>query len=158
NLIAIEQLEIVGGRSRGQAVGQQKVAAVARLDLDDVALLAEMRHVFDQHELHAAVLAFEHLLALLDFLFRRRLRACLGIRFSAALSFRFRGWSFGHVSRPLSQSTKTESLRCRRWAPGRRHLHRRHMRLEPATNCQYAAGGRRLVARRRETEYSRSRP
>ena len=52
--------------SRREAIGQQVVAGVAGLDLDHVALLAEVQHVLDEDKHLAAVLALENLVAFLD--------------------------------------------------------------------------------------------
>ena len=49
-------LVVVGG-DRGQPLGQQEVHRVAALDLDDVALRADVIHVLDQQQFDAVVLA-----------------------------------------------------------------------------------------------------
>src|SRR5207237_210056 len=76
DLVGVEALEVVRVGADGEAVGEQVVAAVAVLDFDEVALLAEVGHILDEHELHAAVLALEHLAAF----------ANLGLRCSMFLS------------------------------------------------------------------------
>src|SRR5262249_45008932 len=63
-LVALDQAEVVFRRHRGQAVRQQIVTAIAVLDLNQVALLAEVGHVLRQHQLHAAVTALAYLIAL----------------------------------------------------------------------------------------------
>ena len=56
-------LQVVRRRHGRQALRQQIIAAIAVLDLDEIALLAEVGNVFGQHQLHAAVLALEDLIA-----------------------------------------------------------------------------------------------
>ena len=51
------------GRDGRKAVRQQIIAAIAVLDFDKRALLAEMGNGFGQQQLHAAVLALEDLIA-----------------------------------------------------------------------------------------------
>ena len=50
----IDHPPVVVGRERGEPLGQQVVERVARLDLDHLALGAEVLHVVDQQQLHAA--------------------------------------------------------------------------------------------------------
>jgi hypothetical protein len=50
-------------RHRGEALRQQVIAAITALDLDEIALFAKMRNIFGQQQLHAAVFAFEDLIA-----------------------------------------------------------------------------------------------
>ncbi len=57
-LVTFEQTQVMVARHRGQAVGQESSAAVACLDLDQIALFSKVGDVFGQNQLHAAMRAF----------------------------------------------------------------------------------------------------
>ena len=87
DLVQFERAEVFGQAfwDDGFAVGNEVVAGVARLHLDQVALLADVDQVIDQHDQRAAVLALLDLVAdphllLREFLSRRlRGRGPLGV-------------------------------------------------------------------------------
>src|SRR5262249_35037567 len=63
-LVPFEKPEVMFGRYRGEAVGQQVIAGIAGLDLDQVALLAQVHDVFDQYQLPVSVAALGNAQAL----------------------------------------------------------------------------------------------
>ena len=63
DLVLVEGPQVLFRRDDGVAVGEEVVAGVAGLDLDDFALLADVFEVVDEHDERAAVRPLLHLVA-----------------------------------------------------------------------------------------------